>query len=63
VTPPARPVEIASGRLSANDQPGIIAREGVTIYSVQHEPHSPEEHLSLFFTNDPARAPVAQAEC
>ena len=31
VTLPARPVEIAAGRLDTSDQPGIIAREGMNM--------------------------------
>ena len=54
MTPPARSVEIArylaAGRLSANAQPGIISREGMTIDSVRQKPHSPKGRPSLFFT-------------
>src|SRR5208337_3313065 len=31
--------DLAAGRLSATDEPGIIAREGINIGPVQHEPH------------------------
>jgi len=55
--------DLATGRLSASDQPGIIAREGRNIDSVQQEPHPHKGRLSPFFTNAPARAPVAQAQC
>ena len=50
-------VEIAAGRLSADDQPGIIVREGMNIDSVQQEPHSPHERLLLFFTVEPGSGP------
>jgi len=51
-------------RLTVNDEPGIIARvaetlarEGMNIDSVQQEPHSPKERLSLFFTVEPVSEP------
>jgi len=47
-------------RLTVNDEPGIIARvadtlarEDMNIDSVQQEPHSPKERLSLFFAVEP----------
>ena len=54
---------IAAGRLSINHQRGILPREGVAIDSVQLEPHSHKERLSLFFTNDSAGDRVPQAQC
>src|SRR5271157_578241 len=51
-------------RLTVHDQPGIIARvaevlasNGMNIDSVQQEPHSPKERLSLFFTVEPVSEP------
>jgi acetolactate synthase small subunit len=51
-------------RLTVNDERGIIARvaetvarEGMNIDSVQQEPHSPKERLSLFFTVEPVSEP------
>jgi homoserine dehydrogenase len=51
-------------RLTVGDEPGIIARvaevlarEGMNIDSVQQEPHSPKERLSLFFTVEPVSEP------
>jgi len=51
-------------RLTVHDQPGIIARvaevlarHGMNIDSVQQEPHSPKERLSLFFTVEPVSEP------
>jgi hypothetical protein len=38
---------LSPGRLSANDQPGIIAREGMKIDSVRQGPYLPIERLSL----------------
>ena len=51
-------------RLTVNDERGIIARvadtlarEGMNIDSVQQEPHSPKERLSLFLTVEPVSEP------
>ena len=51
-------------RLTVNDERGIIARvadtlarEGMNIDSVEQEPHSPKERLSLFFTVEPVSEP------
>jgi homoserine dehydrogenase len=51
-------------RLTVHDQRGIIARVadtlsrgGMNIDSVQQEPHSPKERLSLFFTVEPVSEP------
>jgi hypothetical protein len=54
--------DLAAGCLTASGQPGIIAREGMNIDFAQGELYSPKRCLSLFFTNDPARAQVAQAQ-
>ena len=55
-------------RLTVHDQRGIIARvadtlarEGMNIDSVQQEPHSPKERLSLFFTVKPSPNPKSAA--
>ena len=52
-------------RLTVNDEPAIIARvadvlarESMNIDSVQQEPHSPKERLSLFFTVEPVSEPT-----
>jgi len=52
-------------RLTVNDEPGIIARvaevlarERMNIDSVQQEPYSPKERLSLFFTVEPVSEPT-----
>ena len=67
MTPPA-PASRIQSRSPATSPPdasapttsAAFAREGMIIDSVQQEPHSPVERRSLFFTNDPVRAPVAQ---
>ena len=55
-------------RLTVHDQRGIIARvadtlarEGMNIDSVQQEPHSPKERLSLFFTVEPVSEPKVRS--
>jgi len=55
-------------RLTVHDQRGIIARvaetlasDGMNIDSVQQEPHSPKERLSLFFTVEPISEPKVRA--
>jgi len=54
-------------RLTVHDQPGIIARvaevlarQGMNIDSVQQEPHSPKERLSLFITVEPVSEPTVR---
>src|SRR5271157_746751 len=54
-------------RLTVHDQPGIIARvaevlarKGMNIDSVQQEPHSPKERLSLFITVEPVSEPTVR---
>ena len=52
--------DLATGRLSASssdDEPGLIAREGMNIDSVQQEPHSSKEHLLVFVTIKPVSEP------
>ena len=55
-------------RLTVYDEPAIIARvaeilsrEGMTIDSVQQEPHSPKTRLSLFFTVEPLSEPKVRS--
>src|SRR5271157_3692241 len=55
-------------RLTVHDQPGIIARvaevlarKGMNIDSVQQEPHSPKERLSLFITVEPVSEPTVRS--
>ena len=65
MTPRARPVEIArslaAGRLSAHDEGGIIACDGMNIDTMQQEPHSPKARLSLLFTVEPVSKPKVRS--
>jgi len=55
-------------RLTVNDERGIIARvaevlarQGMNIDSVEQEPHSPKDRLSLFFTVEPVSEPKVRS--